>query len=162
MRQNGWRTNLTGIGTYGTDYRARASIAFGGLGANPIEDATYPVAQMDADGQPLLSDNRYVIHFSKEQLPPVRAFWSLTLYDQRQFFTANPINRHAIGDRDALKFNDDGSLDLYIQNASPGADKEANWLPAPAGPFTMNLRLYLPQRRATDGSWLVPPVKRVP
>jgi hypothetical protein len=161
-RQNGWRTNLTGIGTYGTDYRARASIAFAGLGANPIEDATYPIAQTDADGQPLSSDNRYVLHFSKEQLPPVRAFWSLTMYDQRQFFAANPINRHAIGDRDPLEFNADGSLDLYIQRTSPGADKEANWLPAPAsGPFSMNLRLYWPEPAALNGTWSPPPIKKL-
>jgi hypothetical protein len=84
------------------------------------------------------------------------------MYGADQFFVANPINRFAIGDRDKLRFNADGSLDLYIQNASPGADKDANWLPAPAGPFSMNLRLYLPQRRATEGSWTPPPVKRVP
>ncbi|MBB6095927.1 hypothetical protein HNQ60_004818 [Povalibacter uvarum] len=162
VRQNGWRTNLTGIGTYGTDYRARASIAFGGLGANPIEDAIYPTALMDADGQPFSSDRRYTIHFSKEQLPPVRAFWSLTLYDQRQLFTANPINRYAIGDRDPLRLNDDGSLDIHIQRTSPGADKEANWLPAPAsGPFSMNLRLYWPEPAALNGGWSPPPVKKL-
>ena len=162
VRQNGWRTNLSNIGTYGTDYRARAGIAFGGLGANPVEDAIYPSAFADADGKPFSSDNRYVLRFSREQIPPARAFWSLTMYDQRQFFAANPINRFAIGDRDKLKFNADGSLELYIQRASPGADKESNWLPAPAsGPFTMNLRLYWPKPEALDGSWAPPPVRRV-
>jgi hypothetical protein len=162
VRQNGWRTNLSNIGTYGTDYRARAGIAFGGLGANPVEDAIYPSAFADADGKPFSSDNRYVLRFSREQIPPARAFWSLTMYDQRQFFAANAINRFAIGDRDKLKFNADGSLDLYIQRASPGAEKESNWLPAPAsGPFTMNLRLYWPKPEALDGSWAPPPVRRV-
>jgi hypothetical protein len=118
VSQNGWRINMSTIGTYGTDYWARAAIAYAGLGANRIEDAVYPTAFTDADGKPFSSDNRYVMHFSKEQIPPVGAFWSLTMYDQRQLFAANPINRYAIGDRDKLKFNADGSLDLYIQRAS--------------------------------------------
>jgi hypothetical protein len=162
VRKDGWRTNLTAIGTYGTDYRARAAIAFAGLGANPVEDAIYPGAFGDADGQPLRSDKRYVLHFDKDRLPPVRAFWSLTMYDQRQLFAANPANRYAIGDRDALKFNADGSLDLYIQRESPGADKASNWLPAPAsGPFTMTLRLYWPRPEALDGRWSAPALQRL-
>ncbi len=160
--KNGWRVRLADIGTYGTNYRARAVIAFTGLGANVVEDAIYPAALMDADGKPFSSDQRYVMHFSKDEIPPVRGFWSLTMYDQRQLFTANPIDRFAIGDRDKLKFNDNGSLDLYIQRISPGVDKESNWLPAPqSGPFTMNLRLYWPQSQALDGRWVPPAVKRV-
>jgi hypothetical protein len=147
---NGWRTNLTAIGTYGTDYLQRAGVAYAGLGAIVVEDAVYPTAFTDAGGEPLSSDNRYVLHFAKDQIPPARAFWSLTMYDQRQLFTENPINRYAIGDRDRLAFNPDGSLDLYIQRESPGKDKEANWLPAPKdGPFTMNLRLYWPRWRCS-------------
>jgi hypothetical protein len=162
IRENGWRTNLTAIGTYGTDYRTRAAIAYGGLGANPVEDAVYPSAFVDADGKPFSSEGRYVLHFAKEQIPPVRAFWSLTMYNERQFFAANPINRYAIGDRDKLTFNADGSLDLYIQRASPGSDKESNWLPAPAsGPFTMNLRLYWSKPDVLYGNWSPPPVVRV-
>ncbi len=162
VRRNGWRTSLTAIGSYGTDYRARAGVAYGGLGANPVEDAIYPSAATDGDGKPLSSDNRYLLHFTKEQLPPVRAFWSLAMYDQRQLFTANPINRFAIGDRDPLKFNADGSLDLYMQRESPGADKESNWLPAPkSGPFSMNLRLYWPRAEAVSGAWWPPPVKQL-
>ncbi|MBM7060268.1 DUF1254 domain-containing protein [Pseudomonas sp. UL073] len=159
---NGWRTNMTAIGTYGADYLHRAGVAYAGLGANVIEDAIYPTVFADAEGQPLRSDQRYVLRFTKEQLPPVRAFWSLTLYDERQLFTANPINRYAIGDRDPLQFGADGSLELYIQRESPGKDKESNWLPAPAkGPFSMNLRLYWPQAEALDGRWLPQPVKRL-
>ena len=112
---NGWRTNLTAIGTYGTDYLHRAGVAFAGLGANVIEDAVYPTALVDADGQPFSSDNRYILHFAKDRILPARAFWSLTMYDERQLFTENPIGRYAIGDRDKLRFNSDGSLDLYIQ-----------------------------------------------
>jgi hypothetical protein len=162
VSQNGWRTNLSTIGTYGTDYRARAVVAYAGLGANPIEDAVYPTAFTDGDGKPFSSDHRYVLHFTREQLPPVRGFWSLTLYDERQLFAANPLNRYAIGDRDPLTFNADGSLDLYIQRDSPGKDKASNWLPAPAqGAFTMNLRLYWPKAAVLDGTWAPVPVQRV-
>lgn len=158
---NGWRTNMTAIGTYGTDYLHRAGVAYGGYGANAIEDAVYPTAFADADGKPFDSGRRYVLHFDKDRIPPVRGFWSLTMYNDRQLFTTNPIGRYAIGDRDKLEFNADGSLDLYIQRASPGKDKESNWLPAPAeGPFTMNLRLYWPKVQVLGGSWTPPPVKR--
>lgn len=158
----GWRTNQRGLGTYGTDYLTRATVAFAGLGANVVEDAIYPTAITDADGKPFSSDNRYVLHFDKGNIPPARAFWSLTMYDERQLFTANPIDRFAIGDRDKLKANADGSIDIYIQRDSPGKDKESNWLPAPTkGAFTMNLRLYWPKTSALDGSWLPPGVRRV-
>jgi hypothetical protein len=159
---NGWRTNLTAIGTYGTDYLHRAGVAYGGLGANVPDDAVYPTAFADGDGQPFDSGERYILHFGKDQIPPARAFWSLTMYDERQLFAANPINRYAIGDRDKLAFNADGSLDLYIQRESPGKEKESNWLPAPvSGSFTMNLRLYWPKAEVLNGSWAPPPVKKV-
>jgi hypothetical protein len=158
---NGWRLLLSPIGTYGTDYLRRALIAFGGLGANVLEDAIYPTAFTDSSGRPFDSGNDYVIHFENDQIPPVRAFWSLTMYNDKQLFPENPISRYAIGDRDPLKFNGNGSLDLYIQRDSPGSDKESNWLPAPkSGAFSMNLRLYWPKRTALEG-WAPPPVKRV-
>jgi hypothetical protein len=101
-----------------------------------------------------------VLHFNKDDIPPVNAFWSLTMYNDRQLMAANPINRFAIGDRDKLRFNADNSLDIYIQRASPGPDKEANWLPAPeSGGFTMNLRLYWPKAVALKGTWAPPPVE---
>jgi len=150
------------VGTYGTDYLKRALIAFMGLGANTLEDAFYPTARAQADGKPFDSAARYVLHFERQQLPPVRAFWSLTMYNDRQFMAENPIDRYAIGDRDPLKFNPDGSLDLYIQRASPGADRESNWLPAPgSGGFSMNLRLYWPQPVVLDGTWEPPAIKRL-
>ena len=91
----------------------------------------------------------------------MRAFWSVTLYDNEGFQVANPLNRFAIGDRDPLTYNADGSLDLYIQHASPGTpDKESNWLPAPAGPFNLTARLYWPRPEALSGSWNPPAVKR--
>lgn len=157
---NGWRTNLTAIGIYGADYLQRAGVAYAGLGGNVADDAVYPTAFTDAAGRPLSSDARYVLHFAKDETPPVRAFWSLTLYDDKQRLAANPISRYAIGDRDKLKLNEDGTLDLYIQRESPGADKEANWLPAPAsGSFTLTLRLYWPKPEVLNGKWSPPPVR---
>ncbi|PZX26956.1 conserved exported hypothetical protein [Cupriavidus phytorum] len=158
---NGWRMIGNPIGTYGTDYLRRAVIAFAGLGANTVEDAVYPLAMTDADGKPLDSAERYVIHFDKAQLPPARSFWSLTMYTDRQFFAANPIHRFAIGDRDPLKYNADGSLDLLIQR-DPPKGAESNWLPTPAtGKFSMNLRLYLPGPTALDGTWKPPVIRRM-
>ena len=162
LTRNGWGAMGNAIGVYGNDYLQRAFIGFAGLGALPPEEAIYPMAPLDAEGKPFSGASRYVLHFAKEELPPADAFWSLTMYGADQFFVANPIDRFAIGDRDKLVFNADGSLDLYIQKDNPGADKETNWLPAPEGPFTMNLRLYLPRRAAMEGSWTPPPVKRVP
>ncbi len=160
--RQGWRTNLSSVGTYGTDYLARAGVAFAGLGANTVEDAVYPTAVTDADGQPFDSAKRYVLHFKRDEIPPVNAFWSLTMYNDRQAFAANPIDRYAIGDRDDLKINADGSLDIYIQRKSPGKAKEANWLPAPAqGTFTMNMRLYWPKAEVIEGNWKPPGVKRL-
>ncbi|SKB58101.1 DUF1254 domain-containing protein [Sphingopyxis flava] len=162
LTKNGWVALGNALGVYGNDYLQRAFISFTGLGALPPEDAIYPMVPLDSEGKLLTGKARYILHFEKEELPPADAFWSLTMYGPDQLFVANPIDRFAIGDRDKLKFNADGSLDLYIQNASPGAEKEANWLPAPGGPFTMNLRLYLPRREAIDGGWTPPPVQRLP
>jgi hypothetical protein len=150
-----------GLGDYGTDYPLRAAIACVGLGANLPEDAIYPLTRVDSHGEPLNGANRYVMHFTAAQVPPVNAFWSLTMYNERQFFVDNPINRYAIGDRDALKFNADGSLDLYLQHASPGVDKESNWLPSPADGFNLILRLYWPKREVLDKSWTPPAVTKV-
>lgn len=157
-----WQMITPPVGTYGTDYTRRAVIAFGGLGANVSEDAIYPTTLTDSDGRPYDSAKKYVIRFSKDQLPPVRAFWSLSMYNDRQFFAANPIDRFAIGDRDKLTYEADGSLTLYVQRDSPGKDRESNWLPAPKeGGFSMNLRLYWPKPAALEGAWKPPEVKEV-
>jgi hypothetical protein len=157
---NGWDV-MTNLGRYGTDYLFRSVVAIVGLGANLPEDAIYPRATEDTDGQPLTGANSYVVHFPKGQLPPVNAFWSLTMYNSKQFFVQNPINRYAIGDRDKLKFNDDGSLTINIQHESPGKEKESNWLPAPADQFNMFMRLYWPKKEIEDGAWKMPGVERV-
>ncbi|MFW7381715.1 MAG: DUF1254 domain-containing protein [Oligoflexus sp.] len=157
---NGWQL-LYGLGVYEAEYLFRAAIALVGLGANLTEDAFYPIVRVDSMGQPLSGEHRYVLHFSKEQLPPVRGFWSLTMYNNEQFLVENPIDRYSLGDQSALQFNSDGSLDLYLQHESPGADKEANWLPAPADGFNMILRLYWPMEKAIEGEWVPPAIQRV-
>jgi hypothetical protein len=159
---NGWQMNTDTMGVYGNFYLKRAIVALMGLGANQPEDAIYPLNIADAVGKPVTAENKYVLHFNKEELPPVGAFWSLTMYDAEGFQVANSINRFAIGDRDALKFNGDGSLDLYIQNQNPGSDKEANWLPGPkSGGLGLTLRLYAPKPQALDGRWNPPAIRRV-
>lgn len=159
----GWQINTDTMGVYGNYYLKRAIVAMVGLGANQVEDAIYPLNVGDADGKPMTSAGKYVIHFAKEELPPVGAFWSITMYDAEGFQVANKLNRFAIGDRDELKYNADGSLDIYIQSESPGAEKESNWLPAPAkGDLGVTMRLYAPKIEALDGRWSPPAVKRVP
>jgi len=157
---NGWMLSYD-LGSYGTKYLYRAAVAWVGLGANLPEDALYPMTRVDGEGKPLTGENKYVMHFTKEQIPPVKAFWSVTMYNGKQAFVENPINRYAIGDRDKLKFNPDGSLDLYIQHESPGKEKESNWLPAPKDGFNLIMRLYWPQKSVLDGTWAPPPVKKV-
>ncbi|GGD40945.1 DUF1254 domain-containing protein [Pseudoxanthomonas indica] len=159
---NGWNYATDNMGTYGTSYLRRAMVALGGLGANLPEDAVYPLVFADSEGKPLQGSTRYVLHFAKDQLPPADAFWSLTMYDAQGFQVPNPINRFAIGDRDALQFNGDGSLDLYLQPQSPGAGKESNWLPSPAsGVIQPTLRLYSPRAEVMTGRWVPPALKRV-
>jgi hypothetical protein len=159
---NCWQMNTDTMGVYGDFYLKRGIVALIGLGANQPEDAIYPLNVTDGNGSPVTAENRYVLHFDKDQLPPVGAFWSLTMYDAEGFQVANPINRFAIGDRDALKYNTDGSLDLYVQNENPGPDKEANWLPAPkSGKLGLTLRLYAPKPEVADGRWNPPPIRQI-
>lgn len=159
---NGWQMNTDTMGVYGNFYLKRAIVAQVGLGANQPEDAIYPLNITDADGKRVMAENKYVLHFNRDELPPVDAFWSLTMYDAEGFQVANPLNRFAIGDRDALKFNPDGSLDLYIQNESPGPDKESNWLPGPKSrELGLTLRLYAPKPQVVNGGWNPPAIKQV-
>jgi hypothetical protein len=159
-KTNGWNVHYS-LGRYGVDYLLRAHVARMGLGANLPEDALYPNSFTDAEGRPLEGSRRYVVHFDKNLLPPVNAFWSMTIYDSRGFFTENAIGRYAIGDRDLLQYNSDGSLDIYIQHVGPGVDKESNWLPVPNGQFNVFLRLYWPKPQVLDGTWEPPPIHAV-
>lgn len=156
---NGWQF-FTEVGRYGTHYLHRGYVASVGFGMNVPQDALYPITHVDSQGRPLIGEKRYVVHFSS--VPPVRGFWSLTMYNSAYFFVENQIKKYSINSRDALKYNADGSLDLYIQNESPGKDKESNWLPAPSqGKFILMLRFYWPEKSIEDGSWVLPSVNPV-
>jgi hypothetical protein len=158
---NGWSMNTDTMGVYGNYYLKRAIVAQLGLGANLPEDAIYPMNLGDESGKLLDGANKYTVHFDKGATPPVGAFWSLTLYDQEGFQVANSLYRFAVSSWMPFTYNQDGSLDLYFQNESPGAAKEANWLPAPKGPFNLLMRLYAPKSEALTGKWNPPPVMRV-
>ena len=158
---NGWISNAQ-AGVFGTDYLFRAADTQYGFGANIAQEAFYPLAFTDSQGKPLSGNTSYLIHFESGQTPPVDAFWSITMYNDKGLFVDNPINRYSIGKyTEGLKNNTDGSLDIYIQNANPGADKESNWLPSANGTFTMVLRLYLPQQQILNGTWQLPEVQKV-
>ena len=132
-----------------------------GLGANRPQDAIYPTSDGPDQTQKYNGANNYVIHFNKGQMPPVKGFWSLTMYGADYFFVDNPLNRYTLSQRNALKENSDGSVDLYILSDSPRIDKESNWLPAPKDRFVLMLRLYWPQDTPPsilDGSWTIPQV----
>ena len=159
---NGWRIPKQNVAAFGTDYNTRAFIALIALGANLPADSIYPTTFVDREGKPLNGANRYVLHFDAGMTPPVNAFWSLTMYDPQSFFVGNAINRYAISSWMPLQRNDDGSLDIYIQHEPPGADREANWLPAPEGGFNMTMRMYWPKDQSPsiiDGSWKPPAVQ---
>jgi hypothetical protein len=159
---NYWSMNTDTMGVYGNYYLKRAIIAQVGLGANLPEDAIYPLNLGDETGEPLDGNDNYTIHFDKGTTPPVEAFWSITLYDPQGFQVANPLNRFAVSSWMPFKHNPDGSLDLYFQSESPGPDKEANWLPAPNGPFNLTMRLYAPKSDALTGKRNPPSVVKAP
>ena len=158
---NGWNIPPMNVANFGTDYGLRAVVALVGLGANIAPDAIYPNAFVDAEGKPFNGANHYVLHFNKGQMPPANAFWSVTMYNAQSFFVDNPINRYNIAAWMPLKYNADGSLDIYIQRDSPGKDKEANWLPAAEGDFSVTMRIYWPKESMLDGSWKPPGIQKV-
>ncbi|WP_244644036.1 DUF1254 domain-containing protein [Alsobacter metallidurans] len=158
---NYWSMNTDTMGVYGNYYLKRAIVAQVGLGANLPEDAIYPLNLGDQDGRPLEGTQRYVLHFDNGATPPTNAFWSITLYDSDGFQVPNALNRFAVSSWMPFQYNADGSLDLYIQNDSPGAGRQANWLPAPKGPFNLTMRIYGPKSEALTGRWNPPAITRV-
>jgi hypothetical protein len=158
--RNGWSTDRE-LGRWGVDYGKRAVAAWRGIGVNAPEDAIFMTAHFDAGGKRLDGNNRYVLHFDKGNAPPTDGFWSLSMYSELQRFVPNAQNRFNIDSGDELKTNSDGSLDLYIQSADPGGDKQSNWLPAPKGPFTVMLRIYWPKDTVVGGKWNPPGIKQV-
>lgn len=160
---NGWEILGNWVGAYGTRYLGRSIVATDLLGANTPQQTIYPIADTDHAGRTLDGSERYTIRFAPGKLPPVNAFWSVTMYDASYFLVANPIGRYAIGDRtSALHYGRDGSLTLYVQRQAPaGAAARANWLPAPPARFHLIMRLYQPRSAALSGAWRPPPILRV-
>jgi len=146
------------------NYAYRMAAAVLGIWGNSTAEAIYPSYYADSDGEKLDGANRYTLHFGADELPPVHAFWSLTMYEMpASLLVTNPINRYLLNSAmlsDFVRDADDG-ITLYIQHDSPGKDKEANWLPAAKGPFFMSMRLYWPKPEALDASWKLPPLIRV-
>src|SRR5882724_581458 len=145
------------------NYLYRMAAAVLGIYGNSKQEAMYPFYAADEAKQKLNGANRYTVRFAPGKLPPVHAFWSLTMYElPKSLLVANPINRYLINSPmlPQLKRDADGGITLYIQNESPGKEKEANWLPAPKGPFVMAMRLYWPKEEAVDGKWTAPPAKK--
>ena len=158
--ENGWIVIPENFADYGTDYKTRAGIALIGLGGIWRQDVVYPTAFMDGDGKPLDGANRYVLHFDEGQTPPANATWSVSMYDPQGYYVPNAIDRYNVAPWMPLAYNADGSLDIYIQAASPGEEKESNWLPAPAsGPFNLTVRIYWPTDAVLDGTYKLPPVR---
>ena len=151
---NGWNFLPKNIANFGTAYETRGAVALIGFGANLEADATYQMGYVDSANKTLSGDKKYTLHYNKGTLPPVNAFWSITLYNAQSFFVANAINRYNIAAWMPLKYNADGSLDIYIQHESPGKDKESNWLPAPKGEFSLTMREYWPKASLINQTWV--------
>jgi hypothetical protein len=157
-QRNGWRFDPN-AGNYGADYPLRAAIAKFGFGANIPADAVYMTAHTDISGESPTGINSYVIHFRTGQTPPERGFWSITPYDRSGFLVSNSIDRYDVGSQTGLVLNPDGSLDIFLQSAAPHA-MQGNWLPIPAAPFTLTLRIYWPDRSVLNGSWTPPSLSK--
>jgi hypothetical protein len=158
---NGWKITHN-MGAFGTNYTLRAGLAAGTGAGNLAEDALYWLSFTNATGVPYNGENNYVLHFASNSTPPVNGFWSVTLYDSRGYVVSNPLNQFAITSHSGNpRYNADGSLDIYVQKASPGADKESNWLASPSGGFMLLLRQYWPQESALNGSWVPPAVQTI-
>ncbi|MBN9017111.1 MAG: DUF1254 domain-containing protein [Rhizobiales bacterium] len=163
----GKATSSAGFGTrahLNGDYLARMAGAAFGIYGNSAAEALYPAYFVDSEGQPLNGANRYQLRFAPGQLPPVKAFWSLTMYElPESLLYANALDRYLINSPmlPSLKRDPDGGITLYLQHDSPGADRESNWLPAPQGPFLAVMRLYWPEQAAVDGKWKSPPLTKI-
>jgi hypothetical protein len=156
---NGW-TVPANAAAWGTDYLNRTAISKSSMYQNTSAETQYNLRELDGNGKPLDGNKSYTVTFARGQVPPVKGFWSLTLYDDEKFFFANPLNRFSLGTKNkTLKYGPDGSLTLYLGAKSPGQNKEANWLPAPVGAFSLILRLYWPEASVLSGEWRPPELK---
>lgn len=158
---NGWSLNYVGP-RFGGDYLLRAAVAMDQIYILEPQEALYASGRLDSCGKELDGHNTYRIHFAKELLPPVNAFWSITLYYAKGFMVPNEIGRWSIGDRTAgLVYETDGSLQIRIQHLRPDGEAMRNWLPAPKEPFMLLMRLYIPQTQVVDGTWTPPAIEKV-
>jgi hypothetical protein len=158
---NGWTTTTNGA-EWGTDYVNRTAVAVSNIYVNVPPEAKYFYNDNDSAGVQLDGRNLYAVTFPKGQLPPVKGFWSLTLYNDQHLFNPNPLNRYSLGTKNkTLQQNADGSLTLYAGAKSPGKDKESNWLPAPAGTFSLFIRAYWGEKAILDGTWTTPTIEKV-
>lgn len=164
MMKNGcWSYYGAPIAEFSTAYAYRALISLVGLGANPVSVAVYPKAEYDSDGVRLSGDQQYVLHFEKDELPPVQenGFWSVTAYDSsNNFLMDNAIDRYCINDRSEVVYNEDGSLDIYIQSEPPADELRGNWLPVSAEQFHLILRIYLPEGSVVANEWPTPSIAK--
>jgi hypothetical protein len=158
---NGW-TSPKNLGAFGTDYIHRAGMMNAGPYDGRVNEVTYFFTDNDTELKQLNGNLLYAVIFPKGQLP-VKGFWSLTMYDPQHFFYANDLNRYSLGTKNSktLKYHPDGGLTLYLGNKSPGTDKEANWIPAPASEFSLWLRAYWPEQAMLDGSWKPPEIRKM-
>jgi hypothetical protein len=154
------RNHNDGTGNHKTDYILRAENAYLSLAANLNNDITRISSYADADNEKYDSSKKYVLHFAKEEIPPVNGLWSVSVYNGSGYFAKNSIKRFSIGSKDNLKFNKDGSVDIYIQKDNPGRDKQSNWLPSPEGEFEVLLRCYMPKDDLLDGKWTFPAINK--
>ncbi|SAL77299.1 putative lipoprotein [Caballeronia peredens] len=160
IAKNGWIWFGDGVGLYGTDYTLRAYLARRQTATSTKEGEVKPVARVDSEGHALNGANQYALHFAADQLPPVRGFWTITAYTKDGALADAKLPRLSISDRDRLKKNRDGSVDVIVSAKSPGRARATNWLPVPDGEFQLAMRLYAPRPQASDGSWTPPPVQR--
>lgn len=156
-----WIFNIKEMGTWGTDYSKRAYWGIWGLGANLVQDAVYGVTQLDKGLNSLNGQNVYKVHFKKDETPDVGAFWSITTYDIEGYLEQNDQNRYASGSNMPLKYNEDGSLDLYLSSALPQDVSQYNWIPAPSGTFKILFRMYWPKESILDGSYTLPNIEKM-
>ena len=160
ITKNGWTWFGDDVGNYGADYTLRAYLARRQTATSTKEGEVKPVASVDSEGHALNGSNQYVLHFAPDQLPPVRGFWTLTAYTKGGALVDAKLPRLAISDRDHMKKNRDGSIDVIVSADSPGKARASNWLPAPDGEFQLAMRLYAPKPKASDGTWAPPSVQR--
>ena len=158
---NGWNSPVNNA-AWGTDYLNRAGSAKSNMWDNKPDETKYIYRDFDSQGQQLHGRSLYSVTFPKGQTPPVKGFWSLTLYNESHFFNPNALNRYSLGTKNkTLQYNTDGSLTLYASAKSPGKDKESNWLPAPDGTFSLYIRAYWAEKAILDGTWMPPQVEKV-